>query len=164
MSGDSSPERRWARAADRRSLGSTKTHDPRESKPHVRIVRAPRLSSPCPMSDHYIYPSELAVLLAFVFAPPLLIALLVQASLFASRGVFRSKPGRALCAFAFTALVSLIVGTAVLFASPDLGPFSSMLGLTELRFSGHSWPVLPLAFVAVGIVAPIAAWWATRAA
>jgi len=116
------------------------------------------------MTEQYILPGELAALLAFVFAPPLLVALGVQASFFTKRGMLRSRPWRALLAFVFTALPSVTLGTGVLIASPHLGGLSSILGLAEVRFSGGYWPVLPLAFVAVGVVAPFTAWWAARAA
>jgi len=114
------------------------------------------------MSDHYMYPGELAALLAFLFAPPLLVALTVQAWLFAARGMFRRHTARAVIGLMATILGGAVGGTAVLLASP---PFpSSVLGVTDVALGGRHLPILPLGFITVGVAAPVATWWALRAA
>ena len=100
------------------------------------------------MSEHYILPGELAALIVFVFLPPLLLALLAQVVL------LRGRLARTAFAFLTTAVSSVVIGTVLLlFASPGL---PAWLGMRDVHLAGGLWPVLPLAFVIVGLVAPIA--------
>jgi len=113
-------------------------------------------------TDEYIHPGELVGLIAFLFAPALLLALVGQALFFAARGMFRHRQTRALLALLGTALLSVGVGTAVLLLSPPVLPH--LLAVRDVTVRGQLYPVLPLAFVVVAIVAPLAAWWAVRGA
>ena len=107
------------------------------------------------MSEHYILPGELSSLLAFVLFPPLLFALIGQ--LIFLRGRFRL----AALAFGVTLVGSLLVVVGVvLFTS---SAFPMWLGIRDLYVAGGSWPVMPLAFVAVALVAPLAAATVARA-
>jgi hypothetical protein len=110
------------------------------------------------MGEHYILPSELAALIAFWFVPPLLIAFLAQSWFFAARGVFHNHRWRAVSALVATACISIIVGLAILVASPKFLP--DWLGVEY--FAGGSWPVLPLSFVTVALIAAFFAWWGAR--
>jgi len=112
------------------------------------------------MGEHYILPSELAALIGFWFAPPLLVALGAQLWLFTARGVLRHHRWRAVGALLATACVSVVVGVAALLASPAFLP--RWLGATELPFGGRYWSVLPLSFVVVALIAPMFAWWAVH--
>ena len=106
------------------------------------------------MGEHYILPGELAAVLAFVFLPPLLLALVGH--LIFLRGRFT----QAALAFGATLVGSLLLG-AVLFASSAL---PAWLGIRDLNVAGGSGPAMPLAFVVVALVAPLAAIAVTRCA
>ena len=93
------------------------------------------------MSDHYILPGELVALMIFVFAPPLLLALVGQV-LF-----LRRRLSLAGVAFAITCVTSILIGFGLL----SVG-LPRWLGVHDVLFAGHYWPVMPLAFVVVGVV------------
>ena len=100
------------------------------------------------MSEHYILPGELAALMTFVFVPPLLLALVGH--LIFLRGSFRQVA----LAFGVTLVASLLLGvSAVLFAS---SAFPTWLGIRDVHVAGSHWPVMPLAFIVVALVAPLA--------
>lgn len=105
------------------------------------------------MNGHYILPGELVALMAFVFAPPLLLALAGQ--LLFLRGRLRI----AALTFIATCVASLLIGAALL---PI--PLPQWLGIQDLQVVGQNWPVMPLAFVIVVVVAPTAAVFASRRA
>jgi hypothetical protein len=110
---------------------------------------------------HYMLPGEFLAVAGFLFAPPLLLALVAQSVAFARRGVFaRGLVGRATAGYAFTVIGSLVVGVAIhLFAPRSLGSF---LRVREVAIGGQSWPVMPLAFFAVAIAATAATFWVLR--
>lgn len=113
------------------------------------------------MGDHYILPGEFVALMLFWFGLPLLLAFVPLFWLFVSRGLFRELATRAFGAFLLTIVLSIAVGLGVLMWSP---PFLKFLVVRDVFFAGRYWPVLPLSFVAVAVVSPIAGWWALRAA
>jgi hypothetical protein len=110
---------------------------------------------------HYMLPAEFLVLVGFLFAPPLLLALVAQSIAFARRGIFaRGLVGRAAAGYAITVVGSLVVGAAVhQFAPRSLGPF---LRVREVALGGQFWPVMPLTFLAVAIAATAATFWVLR--
>lgn len=112
------------------------------------------------MGDHYILPGEFVALVLFWFGLPLVLAFVPLTWLFVSRGLFREHATRAFGAFALTIVLSIAVGLGALIWSP---PFLKFLGVRDFFFAGQYWPVLPLSFVAVAVVSPIAGWWALRA-
>ncbi len=101
------------------------------------------------MNGHYILPGELASLIAFLFVPPLLIALVGQL-LF-----LRGRPGLAALAFITTAVGSVLIGAGWILFAPSILP--RWLGVQDLNVAGSYWPVMPLAFAVVTLIAPFAA-------
>ena len=89
--------------------------------------------------DHHVYPGEMAGLLAFAFAPSLIVAFVLQGLFLAKRGLLRSRPQRTLVAFLFTTLISIVLGVALLLAAHSLEPPSSF-GLTNVVVGGGYWP------------------------
>jgi hypothetical protein len=116
------------------------------------------MSNVRPVQDHYILPSEFALLVAFWFGPPWAIAAVVQFKLLsASRSTVR--PLVRWLVLAGTPLVSLALGVGTLVASP---PVLRFLGVVDIQVFGLYLPFLPLAYVSVAIVAAIAVWLAVR--
>jgi hypothetical protein len=113
-----------------------------------------------PMNDEYILPGEIAALVAFWFTPPLLVALAGQVWFFAARGLFQDHMWRAFVAILLTALLSVVVGMLALLVSPKILP--RWIGVTDVFIAGHYLPMLPLAAIAVFVVAPGVALWAVR--
>lgn len=113
------------------------------------------------MGGHYILPGEFVALVLFWFGLPLLLAFIPLTWLFVACGLFREHAARAFGAFVLTIVLSITVGLGVLIWSP---PFLKFLGVRDFLFAGQYWPVLPLSFVAVAVVSPVAGWWALRAA
>lgn len=105
------------------------------------------------MSEQYILPGELVALIAFWFVPPLLIACSAQSWFFVSRGIFRRHRWRAIGALIGTIIVSVVVGVSLLAASPTFLP--RWLGVNDVWLGGKPWPVLPLSFLSVALVAAI---------
>jgi len=113
------------------------------------------------MSNDYILPGELLALVVFWFGLPLLIGLLPIGWLFVSRGLFRYHTTRAFFALLLIISASVAIGLGIFVWSP---PFLNVLGVHDIFLAGHYWPVLPLSFVVVAIVAPPIGWWALRVA
>jgi hypothetical protein len=109
----------------------------------------------------YMLLGEFLVYTGFLFAPPLLLALVAQSVAFARRGVFaQGLVGRAVAGYAGAVVGSLVVGALVHeFAPRSLGPF---LRVRDLAIGGQYWPVMPLAFLAVAIAATAATLWVLR--
>jgi hypothetical protein len=106
----------------------------------------------------YFLPSELVAMVAFLFAPPLVLAVVGQTVLFTVRGLFQRRHlARVLTAYIATALGGLIVGVAIHEFAPRW--LNAALRVRDVPLSGSAWPVMPLAFVAVGVAAIAAAWW-----
>jgi uncharacterized membrane protein len=105
----------------------------------------------------YILPGELAVLIAFLLAPPLAVGLTGQLWYLKMQGVTKVRIG--LSMLATTGItVALVLMIAVV--APSLVP--SALGVQDV-FIGSAWmPVLPLAFVAVAAIAPLVSLLAAR--
>jgi hypothetical protein len=109
------------------------------------------------VSDQVIYPSELFALGAFLFAPPLLLALIGQGWFLLRRGIRRSQ---LLASFAVTAVFTTIIGSMLFVFGAAFLP--SRLGFKEL-WLGREWiPVMPLFFVVVAVIAPIVSWYYSR--
>jgi hypothetical protein len=110
---------------------------------------------------HYMLPGEFLAVVGFLFAPPLLLALVAQSAAFARHGVFAmGLVGRAAAGYAITVIGSLVVGAAVhQFAPRALGSF---LRVREVAIGGQFWPVMPLAFLAVAIAATAVTFWVLR--
>jgi hypothetical protein len=106
---------------------------------------------------HYILPGELAILLAFLILPPLLVASPAQLLFLRRRRVSSS---RAWLSLLVTAVVSAVVTIALFIFGSGLLPHA--LGVQDI-FLGHRWfPVLPLAFVVVAFVSSSVSLWAGR--
>ena len=106
----------------------------------------------------YMLPSELVAVVAFLFAPPLLLALIAQIAVFAKNRSFRrGVAGRAIAGCVVTIFGSLLIGAAThQFAPKSLDP---LLRVREVAIGSQSWPVMPLAFLAVAIAAIFSTWW-----
>ena len=103
-------------------------------------------------------PGEFVAVVAFLFAPPLLLAFVAQIVLFAKhRSSRRGVAGRAIAGYIATIFGSLIIGAAMhQFAPKSLSP---LLRVREVAIGSQSWPVMPLAFLAVAIAAIFSTWW-----
>jgi 1,6-anhydro-N-acetylmuramate kinase len=109
----------------------------------------------------YMLPAEFVALVAFLFAPPLLLAFIAQTVLFTSRGLFaRGRVLHAIMAYAATVFGSLLLGAAIYHLLPRA--FVSALRVRDVALGGQSFPVTPLAFVAVALAAAVATRWALR--
>ena len=111
----------------------------------------------------YMLPGEFVAVVAFLFAPPLIVAFIGQTVVFAVRRVFAPGLfGRAVAGYVATLLGSLVVGFAIHQLAPRvLGP---ALRVREVIVGTQAWPVMPLAFIAVAVAASIATWWVLRSA
>jgi hypothetical protein len=104
-------------------------------------------------------PGEFFAVVAFLFAPPLLLALAFQTLLFARRRLFlRGSVGRVIAAYVGTVFGSLCIGSAIHQLAPK--SLSPVLRVREVAIGSQSWPVMPLAFLAVAVAASALAWWA----
>ncbi len=111
----------------------------------------------------YMLPGEFIAVVAFLFAPPLILAYVGQTAVFAVRRVFaHGLFWRVVAGYAATLVGSLIMG----FASHQLAPraLGPALRVREVFVGTQAWPVMPLAFFAVAVAASIAAWWVLRSA
>ena len=116
------------------------------------------------MNDgQYMFASEFVAVVAFLFAPPLILAFSGQTVVFVVRRVFaRGLFRRALVGYVATLVGSLIVGSAVHQLAPRF--LSPALRVREVVVGTQVWPVMPLAFLAVAVAASIATWWVLRSA
>jgi hypothetical protein len=99
------------------------------------------------MDAQRILPDELAALLLALFAPPLLLA-------YAGHLLAHPRSGKRKVLW-MALLVTTILGPlfgVILMATAPAGWFSG-LGVHDLAIGGTYWPVMPLAFITVGIVA-----------
>ena len=111
----------------------------------------------------YMLPGEFVAVVAFMFAPPLILSFIGQTVVFAVRGIFaRGLFGRAVAGYVATLVGSLAVGFAVHQLAPRV--FGPALRVREVIVGTQSWPVMPLAFLAVAVAASIATWWVLRSA
>jgi len=114
------------------------------------------------MSDEYILPGEFIALLAFVFAPPIIIALALQSLLFYRHQVFRKPRIYAALSYLSTVFGSLVVTAVIYIVAPQ--SLSPILQVRFIDFSTWSFPISPAAFLAVAIaVLPITWWVITKA-
>jgi hypothetical protein len=106
----------------------------------------------------YMLPGEFVAVVAFLLAPPLLLAFIVQTALLAKHRFFRRGfVGRAIAGYIATIFGSLIIGAAIHQLAPKfLGP---LLRVREVAIGSQSWPVMPLAFLAVAVAAIVSTWW-----
>jgi hypothetical protein len=112
------------------------------------------------MSNNYILPSEFLLLVLFWFGLPLLLAFAPLTWLFILRGLHRNNPARMFAAYLIIALTSILVGLGIFIWSP---PFLKFLAVRDVLLWGQYWMILPLSFVVVAMVSPVAGWWALRA-
>ena len=107
------------------------------------------------MSDaQYMLPIEFLAVVAFVFAPPLLLAFVIQTAVFSQNGVLaRGLLHRALFGYASTTICSLLLGAVIAGFAPR--SWAHLLGIQDIFLGNQSWPVMPLAFLAVAIAAPL---------
>ena len=106
------------------------------------------------MDDHYILPSELALLLGFFILPPLLVASGGQVWFMLRRGVSSS---RAWLSVLLTATLSTFATVLLFLFGANALPHA--LGVQDF-FVGHLWfPILPLAFLVVALVSPAVSLW-----
>ncbi len=106
----------------------------------------------------YMLPVEFVAVVGFLFAPPLLLALVAQSIAFVTRRVFASgHVGRAVVGYASTVFGSLIIGVVIHQFSPQA--LSPLLRVREVSIGSHPWPVMPLAFLAVAVAATAATFW-----
>jgi hypothetical protein len=110
--------------------------------------------------ENYILPGEFAMLVAFWFAIPLLIAFLTLTWFFVKHRLFRHHFSRLTIAFLLITVLSIVLGIFGLVWSPTY--ILRFLGVKDVFIGGKSWSVLPFAFVSVTFVAPIVGWWALR--
>jgi len=107
----------------------------------------------------YMLPGEFVAVVAFLFAPPLLLALALQTLLFARHRLFLGgSVGRVVVAYVGTVFGSLCIGAAIHQLAPR--SLSPLLRVREVAIGSQSWPVMPLAFLAVAVAASAFAWWA----
>ena len=112
-------------------------------------------------SGEYILPGELVVVVAFLFAPPLLLAFIAQSIAFAAKHMFCSRAIRRVAScYALTATGSLALAVVINFAAPD--SWSPVLRVRDTYLGGAYWPVMPLAFLAVALAALPLTLWALR--
>ena len=111
----------------------------------------------------YMLPAEALAVIAFLFAPPLLLAFVAQSITFARGHVFaRGLIGRAFAGYTITLIASLVVGAAIhQFAPKSLGP---LLRVRDVAVGSQLWPVFPLAFLAVAVAAIAVTFWVLRGA
>jgi hypothetical protein len=112
------------------------------------------------MDGQYLLPSQFVALAIFWFGLPLVFGFIALTWLFLTRGLFRERVYRAIASYILTIALSIILGIVFLIWSP---PSLNFLGVQDVFFAGHTWPVLPLTFLVVAVVNPIAGWWALQA-
>ena len=99
---------------------------------------------------YYINITELVLLMSFVFVPALLLGFVVETWYLASRQIVSCKRWFPLgVTWLLTTIVSGCLAWVLL--PIDLRPVSRILGITDLRIAGTTFPVMPLAFIVVGI-------------
>ena len=105
----------------------------------------------------YMQSAEFIAVVAFLFAPPLLLAFAVQTILFTKSRIFvRGLVHRAVLGYIATLAVSPLIGFVIHEFAPN--SFGVILRVRDVPFGNQSWPVMPLAFLAVCISAiPISA-------
>jgi hypothetical protein len=112
---------------------------------------------------HYMLPGEFVAVVAFLFAPPLILAYVGQTVVFAVRRVFaQGLLWRVVAGYAATLVGSLFLGFAIHQLAPRA--FGPALRVREVVVGAQTWPVMPLAFLAVAVAASIATWWVLRSA
>jgi hypothetical protein len=108
----------------------------------------------------YILPLELWAIGAFVFLPAAVLAAVRQAIVLKRIGLFRQATGRAFAALSCTVAGGLAIGIGLFIAEPkELAP---LLRMRELSIFGQEYPVLPLAYLSMGIAALLSTLWAQR--
>jgi hypothetical protein len=108
-------------------------------------------------NEQYILPGELAVLAAFLLAPPLAFGLACQGWYLTHRKTPRLRIGISMVA---TVGLTITLVVILVLVTPSLVPRA--LGVKEV-FIGSTWlPVLPFGFVIVAGVVPVTSLWAAR--
>jgi hypothetical protein len=109
------------------------------------------------VNDDYILPGELAVLVVFLFVPPLLLVLAGQAWFLWRRRVRAGQVVRLLCA---TAAASVLLGVPLFLFGSAFLPY--WLRMQDLRLGHGSIPVLPLALLVASLAASAITWPSVR--
>src|SRR3989344_2106808 len=108
-------------------------------------------------NGEYLLRGEFIALIAFFFAPPLLIAIVLQTSLFFYRGMFvKGRVGHALFAYIATVIASIVLGATLHQLAPQ--SLAPMLRVRDVAIGNQIWPVMPLAFWSVALAAIAATW------
>jgi hypothetical protein len=112
------------------------------------------------MTDgHYILPGELLLLAVFVFAPAVALGLGIQAFALAKMGLLAGGK-YVVAALCLTAALGVSLAITLFVLSPDaLGP---LVGLREVRLLGHSFFVLPAAFICIALAGVLSTLWLRR--
>ena len=95
------------------------------------------------MSEHYLLPQELALVLGMLFGPPFLVGIVIQVAFWA-RSIPRQRLRRLIGVMATLGAVGSIASFALLALSPQSLP---MLGVQDLLYNPFWLPVFPGAFV-----------------
>ena len=112
------------------------------------------------MNNQEIYTNELVLLLIICFIPPLFIAYISQVIYFTTSRKFKNNNKlKIFGVLVITGVVSSTIGILLILKTNIM---SAKLGIIDVALGGIVWPVLPLAFIIVGFIAPIIAWGAVR--
>jgi len=115
------------------------------------------------MNDQYMLPGEFVAVVIFLFAPPLIIGLTAQTVFFWAKGIFaRKHTWSVILGYFFTVIGSLTAGAAIYQIAPRV--LAPILRVRDISIAKMFFPVMPLAFIAVALVAPVAGCWVNRIA
>ena len=106
------------------------------------------------MNNQEIFTNELLLLLVICFIPPLLIASISQVIYFNTIRKINNKL-KVFGVLVSTGIISSIIGIAIILKTNFM---SAELGIIDLALGGMVLPILPLAFIIVGVVAILIMW------
>ena len=103
-------------------------------------------------NGQYLLPGEFAVVVAVLFAPPLLLAFIGQTVVYVRSSMFKTaRIGRVLMSYPATALGSILLGGTIDQLAPQA--LNPILRVRDVPIGGGTWPIMPLAFASVAITA-----------
>lgn len=110
------------------------------------------------MSDEYMLPGEFIALAIFLFAPPLIIAMICQTIFYRKKGIIlNSNKAHLAIGCILTTISSLGVGGGIFAIAPRL--LAPILRVRDASLGPLDFPIMPLTFLAVALTAPVVAWW-----